>query len=287
MPTRTLTAMYDTASAAAAARDVLISAIPSATVDMHGGEATSDAGGFWESLTDLFVPDDDRQLYGEGMHRGGCLLSAQVPEGHEDQAVSLLEQTDAVDIDERSASWRDEGWTGAASGGLPAGSAGSVLPTAGTPADTDLHRAEIGRGDSTSPATRGSDDETLQVVEEDLRVGKREVGRGGVRVRSYVVEQPVEQQVELRQERVTLERRPVDRKISDAEAAFQERTIEAVERGEEAVVSKTARVTEEIGVRKDVDRKVETVRDTVRKTEVEVEDDRPGPGRTSGRDPIA
>jgi len=114
----------------------------------------------------------------------------------------------------------------------------------------------------------------VQAAEEELRVGKREVGRGGVRVRSYVTERPVEEQVELRQEHVTIERRPVDREITPGDHAFEERTIEAVERGEEAVVSKTARVTEEIGLRKDVERETETVRDTVRKQEIEVEDER-------------
>jgi uncharacterized protein (TIGR02271 family) len=122
--------------------------------------------------------------------------------------------------------------------------------------------------------TNRADDEVIQAAEEELRVGKREVGGGRVRVRSYVTERPVEEQVELRQEHVSIERRPVDREITGAEAAFQERTIEAVERGEEAVVSKTARVTEEIGLRKDVERETETIRDTVRKQEVEVEDDR-------------
>ena len=122
--------------------------------------------------------------------------------------------------------------------------------------------------------TTRADDDVIQAAEEELRVGKREVGGGSVRVRSYVTERPVEEQVELRQERVTIERRPVDREVAPGDAAFQERTIEAVERGEEAVVSKTARVTEEIGLRKDVERETETVRDTVRKQEVEVEDDR-------------
>ena len=117
-------------------------------------------------------------------------------------------------------------------------------------------------------------DDTVQVAEEELQVGKREVGGGRVRVRSYVIERPVEEQVELRQERVTIERRPVDRAVTPGDAAFTERTIEAVERGEEAVVSKTARVTEEIGLRTDVEQETETVRDTIRKQNVEVEDDR-------------
>ena len=129
-------------------------------------------------------------------------------------------------------------------------------------------------GSAAATTTNAAGEEVIQAAEEQLRVGKREVGRGGVRVRSYVTERPVEEQVELRQERVSVERRPVDRELAPGEAAFQERTIEAVERGEEAVVSKTARVTEEIGLRKDVERETETVRDTVRKQEIEVEDER-------------
>ena len=127
-------------------------------------------------------------------------------------------------------------------------------------------------------ATNAEGEEVLQAAEERLRVGKREVGRGGVRVRSYVTERPVEERVELRQERVTVGRRPVDRPVAAGDAAFQERTIEAVERGVEAVVDKDVRVTEEIGLRKDVDTRTETVRDTVRKQEVEVEDERAAGG---------
>jgi uncharacterized protein (TIGR02271 family) len=114
-------------------------------------------------------------------------------------------------------------------------------------------------------------EEVIPVAEERLRVGKRDVSHGRVRIRAYVVETPVEEQVTLREERVAVERRPADRALSDAEQAFQERTIEAEERGEEAVVSKEARVTEEVVVRKEAEQRTETVSDTVRQTEVEVE----------------
>jgi uncharacterized protein (TIGR02271 family) len=117
-------------------------------------------------------------------------------------------------------------------------------------------------------------EEVIPVAEEQLRVGKRDVSHGRVRIRSYVVETPVEEQVTLREERVAVERRPVDRALGDAEQAFQERTIEAEERGEEAVVSKEARITEEVVVRKEAEQRTETVSDTVRQTEVEVEDER-------------
>ena len=103
---------------------------------------------------------------------------------------------------------------------------------------------------------------------------KRDVSHGRVRVRSYVMEEPVNEQVNLREERVVLERRPVDRELGSTEAAFEDRTIEAEERAEEAVVDKQAKVVEEVALRKEADERTETISDTVRHTEVEVEDER-------------
>jgi uncharacterized protein (TIGR02271 family) len=117
----------------------------------------------------------------------------------------------------------------------------------------------------------------IPIAEEELHVGKREVGHGRVRIQSRVVERPVQEQVTLREERVDVERRPVSGEYREGALSgdpFQERTIEVEERGEEAVVSKEARVVEEVVVRKDVEQRTETVSDTVRKTEVDVEDER-------------
>ena len=61
---------------------------------------------------------------------------------------------------------------------------------------------------------------------------------------------------------------------------FTDRTIEATAQGEEAVVSKDARVVEEVGIRKDATQRTETVTDKVRRTEVEVEDERGNISRT-------
>jgi uncharacterized protein (TIGR02271 family) len=113
-------------------------------------------------------------------------------------------------------------------------------------------------------------------VEEELRVGKRDVSHGKVRLRSYIVETPVNERVDLREEHVNVERRPVDRPVSASDALFKERTIDVEEREEEAVVDKQARVKEEISVRKDVEHRTANVSDTVRRTEVEVEDQRRG-----------
>jgi uncharacterized protein (TIGR02271 family) len=318
MTQRTLTALYDTRGAAETARDGLVAlGVPSHQVAVRGtgdnaGSATTgeEDRGFWAGLSDLFLPDEDRSAYAEGMRRGGYLLTAHVPDGLEDQALKVLERSDPVDVDERAASWRQEGWTGSeawtaasTTGGATGAAVAAAAPsgtaylaegpgvaetgsasTAGGERRSDL--ATEGLGAAAATTTNAAGEEVIQAAEEQLRVGKREVGRGGVRVRSYVTERPVEEQVELRQEHVTIERRPVDRELTAGEGAFQERTIEVVERGEEAVVSKTARVTEEIGLRKDVERETETVRDTVRKQEVEVEDDRAGSGGSAGTERV-
>jgi hypothetical protein len=283
MADRTMTAMYDTRGAAESARDDLVAlGIPSANVTIRGTESgastsstssTTEDKGFLDSLADLFFPEEDQHTYAEGVRRGGYLLSARVPDGLEGQATDVLERYDPVDVDERAESWRQSGWAGYPASG--AGTAGATTAAYGGSTSTssrDYGTAGSGLGGAT--VRTGRDEDVVERAEEEVRVGKREVGRGGVRVRSYVTERPVEEQVNLREERVQVERRPVDRPVQPGDAAFQEKEITATERGEEAVVDKQARVVEEIGIRKDVDTRTETVRDTVRQQEVEVEDDR-------------
>lgn len=131
----------------------------------------------------------------------------------------------------------------------------------------------------TSPATER--EATIPVVEEELEVGKR-AKQQDVRVHTRVTERPVEEQVRLREEQVHVERRPVDRPVSAADRqAMREGTIEVSETREEPVVSKQARVVEEVAIRKDVEQHTETVRDTVRRTEVEVEQE--GAAQAKGR----
>jgi uncharacterized protein (TIGR02271 family) len=120
--------------------------------------------------------------------------------------------------------------------------------------------------------TRPDQQQRVPVVEEELRVGKREVVRGGVRIYSRVEERPVEQQVHLREEHVVVDRHPVGETVrGDNPDLFREGTVELTERSEEAVVAKEARVVEEVVVGKQVGERVETIRDTVRRTDVDVQ----------------
>jgi stress response protein YsnF len=71
---------------------------------------------------------------------------------------------------------------------------------------------------------------------------------------------------------VHVERHPVDRPVTDADNAFREGTLEVTGRAEEAVVAKTARVVEEVVVGKQVEEHTETVHDTLRRTDVDVQE---------------
>jgi len=152
-----------------------------------------------------------------------------------------------------------------------AAAGGKVLLAVSTSEDKADRALELlQRKPAPAPAGGG---ETVQVVEEELEVGKRKVATGGVRVTSSVSEVPVEETVTLREEKVEAERKNVDRKLSpeEAEAAFRGRTVEATGTREEAEVSKQARVVGEVSIGKQTKEREETVRDTVRRTEVDVE----------------
>jgi len=260
--------------------------------------------GFLASLRDLFLPDMDRATYAEGIRRGGILVAADVPDDKADQVMDVFERHGAVDLDTREAEWRKEGWAGAEGapyatygGDAVLGAAGATAATAGTTTGatvgttTGATSAAADRAAAATPPpagygattqTRAGESEAIPIVEERLRIGKRLVDQGHIRVRSYVVETPVEEQVTLREERVELEREPVDRPLTAADKAdFQERTIEATESAEEPVVSKETRVREEVRLRKQAQEHTETVSDKVRRTEVEVDDQRkPGAAPT-------
>jgi stress response protein YsnF len=113
---------------------------------------------------------------------------------------------------------------------------------------------------------------SIPVIEEQLEVGKRVVETGGVRVRSVIIERPVEEHLRLREEHISVERNPVNRKATAADLEnFKESTIETTENAEVPVVGKEARVVEEIKIKKEVKERDETIRGSVRRQDVNIE----------------
>ncbi len=274
---RTITAFFDTKGAAQqAVSDIEASGVSRHEITMVEGRSTADGTapvpvpeqeGFLQSLKDMFMPEEDRYSYEEGLRRGGYLVSIEAEHGDADRLLDILDRDGAVDMDGRETTWRSEGWKGyqgpVAGGMTSAASLGMTAPQVAADA---------------SAADR---EEMIPIYEERLNVGKREVSHGRLRVRSYVVEKAVDEQVSLRTEIVQVDRRPVDRVVALGDDPFRERTIELEEFAEEAVVSKEARVVEEISLRKEAHDRIETIHDTVRHTEVEIDDRRVAAG-TSG-----
>lgn len=199
---------------------------------LAGAAGGAVAGGLVGGLIGLGIPDEEAHTYAEGVRRGHTLVIAKTSDEAAGQARAAMDRHNPIDIHAEASQWRAEGWSG---------------------------RGDLGESAS------------IPVTQEELAVGKRTVETGGVRVQSHVSEQPAGADVHLHQERVQVERMPVDRPVSDAERAFQERTVEARETAEEPVVGKTARVVEEVKLRKEGEEHEEHVEDTVRRTDVDIE----------------
>lgn len=219
-------------------------------------------GGQWATmqnlptnLTALDIPASEARVYAEAVRRGGVLVVLGTESHEAAQAMDIMQRFHPLDIDQRLRQWQASGWT-------------DFQPEAAAyTADLIAQERERFRAGSFQEGTAA-----LPIVEEELVVGKRQVAQGGVRIRSLVTERPVEQSVQLRSEQVTVERRPVDRSISPGTpGVFEETTLEVRAAAEEAVVTKRAHVIEEVVIRKDVAERTETVRDTVRRTDVAVE----------------
>ena len=113
-------------------------------------------------------------------------------------------------------------------------------------------------------------EEVIALGEEVLEVGKRTENRGTARIRRFVVETPIERQVTLQSERVVVERRrPVSDKVTGE--ILTEVTVEIVETEEVPTVEKRLRLREEIVVRTERAQRIETVKEIVRRDEVEIQ----------------
>jgi uncharacterized protein (TIGR02271 family) len=194
----------------------------------------------------LFGDDDDEATKYSTASRNRSIVTVHARSEEEaSRAAEILDDEGAINVDEHGSN--------------------------DTYRNSDAYRGT----DNLTATDRSSDregEQRIDVVEENLEVGKREVETGGVSVRSRIVERPVEENIRLRNERVWVEREAVDRPASTTDNdAFRERNIELTEKAEIPVVNKEARVVEEIRVGKETEERNETIHDTVKKTEVDVD----------------
>ncbi len=240
----TLVGIFDSASDASRARDYLLKeGLPRNAVHVtdnqsmtsRSGSSEGEHRGFFARLFGLGESDSQADEYSQAMRNGSALLTVTVENDAEARRVeTLMAKAGADTINERDSSQRTQA----------------------------------------GMQSRGASGETLKVMEEELQVGKRTVETGGVRIRQHVTERPVQEQIRLCEEHAIVERRPVDRVASPGEIdalSMQDRELEIRERAEQAVVGKTARVVEEVRVGKEVTGHTETIEDTVRRSDVDIE----------------
>lgn len=300
---QTLIAIFDGSASVIRARHGLMNAgFSSGDIVVYTGEANIGSafetstgpykrGGVRGQLRFMFGSDDDMDQiarHADAMRRGAYLLAVYL-DGDEQlaEAQKVLRQHGAQDPNVVPAQASAEQPNRA----TPKPSAQAAAPAARAPASTTLAGAALAAAaaadlaNAAMPTTAAvqpaaslaadgaiSDAHTVPVLQETLHVGKQQLQRGGLRVSARLVEEPFEQTVQLRNERTTISRRAVNRPATPADfAVMAGGTIEVLDRIEEVVVYKQARVVEEIALSKQVAERTQEVRDTVRHTDVKVE----------------
>lgn len=296
----TLVAVFDNRSDAQNAMDELLASgftrdnVSVSSADLTGQDTaltgTTTTGAVHEEgvgasikhfFSNLFGDDQDEHAtrYSSAVTAGQHVLTlTTTSEPEVERAADVLERFGPIDIDERhdlqgnAASLGASAYQTQSSSTLQAGSMQSGTQSgnlSGSLSDSELRSDSLQRETAVDRTTGKA---AIPVVQEEVRVGKRQVERGGVRVFSRLVETPVNETVSLREEHVSVERRPVDRPVNPADvAALKDQTIELRETAEEAIVQKSARVVEEVVVGKEVSQRQQNIKDTVRHTEVEVQ----------------
>jgi uncharacterized protein (TIGR02271 family) len=244
-------AVFDTAEHAQTAVSALkasgfsaddISVLSKDSLDDRGAKVASESG-FWHRLFGSDVDLHEAKVYGHTVTKGGSVVSLRVPENLVEKAVDILHTHNPVDVNQRAASL-----------GIIATPPIATAPTAAAPTRTVKDKGEV-----------------IRLAEEQLNVGKRQVETGTTRVRRFVTERPVEAQVALHEEHASVVRRAINDPSYIQDIDWTDRTVEIAETAEEAVVSKSARVVEEVVVGKQGTDRVETIKDKVRRQQVEVE----------------
>lgn len=223
--------------------------------------------GLWERMFGGGLAQHEADVYTQSLERGGNVVAVRVPDNEVAHATGILDIHRPIDVHDRAIT------TGIAPAGKVEAAAASI---AAAPIAAEQKVA-------VSPKLAEAHDEVLRLAEEQLEVGKRMVETGRTRVRRFVTEREASADVTLHEEHADVIRRAVSDPKYIGEIDWADSTIEVRETAEQALVSKTARVVEEVGLRKIGTDHVETVHDKIRRQQVEIErlgpDGKPIPAR--------
>jgi uncharacterized protein (TIGR02271 family) len=220
--------------------------------------------GLWRRLFGSTVLDHEATVYGRAVENGGVVVTVRVASSDVPRVMGLLDTHNPVDVLKRAAMVGALPATLVAKAAAGVGTA-SAAAAAATPAPVSATAKAVAATASPSPS------DVIRLAEEQLNVGKRLVQDGSTRIRRFITERPVEASVTLHEEHAQVLRRAITDPGYIADVDWSDRTIEVTESAEQAVVSKNSRVVEEVVVRKEGTDRVETIKDKVRRQELEVE----------------
>jgi uncharacterized protein (TIGR02271 family) len=235
-------ALYDTDASARAAVKTLRSAGYSADdISIIQNESDAEKAGLhhpgvWQRLFGHDLEHHEAAVLSRSLREGSAIVSVRVSESEAPKVISLLDSHKPVDVLDRARTY-----------GL------------------------MGTPPTSKTFDKASDEQVVRLAEEQLNVGKRVIDAGLTRVRRVIVEKPVEANVTLHEEHVEIMRRAISEPGYGKDIDWSDKTIEVSETAEEAVIDKTARITEEVVIRRTGSDHVQTVRDTVRRQQVDVE----------------
>ena len=203
------------------------------------------------------VPEDRATLYAEVARRGAPVVIIEVEDRLADSVAQLLDEHGSLDLDSAARRWRTSGWEGYRESAQPF-----------EESEARRERMELER-------------ESMAVIQEVVNVGNREVEQGGMRLRSFITETPVPENIELREEHVEVKREAVAEPLPSSadDSTFTEEEHVVTATTEEPVIEKRVRVVERVQVEKTADTRTETIEETERRRDVEVEPLEPGSPR--------
>jgi uncharacterized protein (TIGR02271 family) len=222
--------------------------------DLPKSDAALREPGLWHRLFGGDIEQHEATVYAKAVESGGVVLTLRAAREDVPKAMAILNQHNLVDVKDRAVDTGVISKESAATIAAPAAAAVAAAALPARPVTSDLGK-----------------DQVLRLAEEHLEVGKRLVEQGTTRIRRFVTEKPVAENVTLHEEHAEVVRRAVSDPNYVKDIDWSDSTIEVLETAEEAVVSKSSRIAEEVVVGKTGSDHVETVHDTVRRQQVEVE----------------
>jgi len=264
MAYETIVAVFDTVAHAEAAvkalkaggfADADISIFDEGRLKSGKAAAALKETGLWHRLFGGNVYEHEAAIYGQTVERGGAVVSVRVLDSEVAHATAILDIHRPVDVHDRAIT------TGIAR----AAHVNAVEKKLDAVPLATVQKVAV------SPKLAAVHDEVLRLAEEQLQVGKKMTETGRTRVRRFVTEREASADVTLHEEHAEVLRRAISDPKFVGKIDWADRTIEVVETAEHALVNKTARIVEEVSLKKIGSDHVETVKDKIRRQQVEIE----------------